>query len=58
MAADTDTAERFTTEQLREKFDVVGFSMGLVVVDRKSDGVRGSMEFDHSPRIYYGFKPA
>jgi hypothetical protein len=50
--------QEWTTAELQVEFSVVGFSMGMVVVDRKSDGVRGSMMFDHSPRIYYGFVPA
>lgn len=61
MATDsTDTVKRkeWTTAELQKEFDVVGFSMGMVVVDRKSDGVRGSMHFDHSPRVYYSFQPA
>ena len=29
----------------------------LVVVRRKSDGVKGSLMFQHSPRFYFGFEP-
>ena len=56
--AETVKSQVWNTAELQADFDVVGFSMGMVVVDRKSDGVRGSMMFDHSPRIYYGFRPA
>jgi hypothetical protein len=45
----------WTTDQLREDFEVVGFMAPFVVVRRKSDGKRGSMEFKHSPRVYYNF---
>ena len=48
----------FTTEELREKFDVIGFSAPFVVVTRKSDGVKGSLEFTHLPRLYFGWKEA
>ena len=45
----------WTTEQLRAEFDVLGFSMGFVVLKRKADGQVGSMQFDHAPRVYYGW---
>lgn len=44
------------TDELREKFDVLGFLAPFVCVLRKSDGVRGSLKFQHSPRLYFGFK--
>lgn len=43
------------TDQLRAEFEVIGFGAPYVVVRRKSDGVKGSLEFQHSPRFYYGF---
>lgn len=46
----------WTTAELQEDFTVMGFSMGYVVVRRKSDGVVGSLQFDHSPRVYYGWQ--
>jgi hypothetical protein len=57
-AVETVKRQEWSTSELQADFDVVGFSAGMVVVVRKSDGVRGSMRFDHSPRIYYGFHPA
>jgi hypothetical protein len=35
--------------------EVLGFMAPFVVVRRKSDNVKGSMEFCHSPRFYYNF---
>ena len=32
-----------------------GFLAPFIVVTRKSDGVKGSMEFTHSPRMYFNF---
>lgn len=29
----------------------------LVVVRRKADGVKGSLEFQHNPRFYFNFQP-
>jgi hypothetical protein len=46
------------TNQLREDFEVLGFGSPLVVVKRKSDGVKGSLFFQHAPRYFYGFEPA
>jgi hypothetical protein len=43
------------TAQLTEEFEVKGFMAPMVVVKRKSDGVVGSMTFQHSPRYYFDF---
>lgn len=45
------------TESLQRDFDVEGFMAPFVVVRRKSDGVRGSLQFRHYPRVYFGFEP-
>jgi hypothetical protein len=42
-------------EQLRQDFEVIGFLAPLVVVRRKTDGVKGSLEFQHMPRFYFNF---
>ena len=47
----------YTTDELLAEFQVEGFMAPYVVVIRKADGQKGSMEFDHSPRIYYNFIP-
>ena len=44
------------TKELSEDFKVIGFLAPMVVVERKSDNKMGSMEFQHSPRFYYGWK--
>mgnify|MGYP001568009874 CR=1 FL=1 len=49
--------QTWTTEQLREGFEVQGFMAPFVVVRRKSDGVRGTLTFRHDPRVYFGFEP-
>ena len=43
------------TEQLAADFEVNGFMAPFVIVTRKSDGVKGSLQFQHHPRYYYGF---
>ena len=47
----------WTTTELSDDFDVIGFMAPLVVVHGKSDGQKGSLYFQHSPRFYYGFEP-
>lgn len=44
-----------TTSEMMEKYSVVGFCAPYVTVNRKSDGVLGTLEFTHMPRFYYGF---
>lgn len=44
------------TDQLRQEFEVIGFMAPLVVVRRLSDGVKGSLEFQHNPRLYFGWR--
>jgi len=43
--------------QLREDFSVEGFLAPCVIVTRKRDSVRGTLFFQHTPRLYYGFEP-
>jgi hypothetical protein len=45
----------WNTDELRCDFDVIGFAAPLVVVRRKSDGMKGSLEFQHSPRFYFNW---
>ncbi|HET7110141.1 MAG TPA: hypothetical protein VFI41_04675 [Gemmatimonadales bacterium] len=58
--ADTVAAEAptWTTETLQQEFSVIGFAAPFVVVRRKSDGQKGTLEFTHSPRVYFNFEPA
>jgi hypothetical protein len=45
------------TTELQRDFEALGFLAPLVVVRRRSDGVRGSLMFQHNPRFYFGFQP-
>jgi hypothetical protein len=47
----------FDTRELQEKFSVEGFMAPFVSVTRKSDGAKGALEFQHYPRLYFGFTP-
>ena len=44
------------TDELRTDFEVVGFLAPLVVVRRRADGVKGSLEFQARPRFYFNFE--
>ena len=47
----------WSTDEMTGAFDALGFMAPYIVVRRKSDGVRGSLEFRHSPRYYFNFQP-
>jgi hypothetical protein len=50
-------SERWDSDQLRNEFIVHGFLAPFVIVTRKADGVKGSLWFTHSPRVYFDFRP-
>jgi hypothetical protein len=52
---EADYGKVWNTEELREEFIVKGFMAPLVVVERKSDGQVGSLEFSHLPRFYFNW---
>jgi len=43
------------TRELAKDFIVIGFMAPVIVVERKSDGRKGSLEFQHQPRFYFNF---
>jgi hypothetical protein len=49
---------RWNNEELLRDFTVIRFMAPYVLVVRKSDGVRGTLEFTHRPRVYFKFQPA
>lgn len=46
----------WTTSELQQEFTVLGFMAPYCVVQRK-DGVKGSVKFQHDPRLYFSFEP-
>jgi hypothetical protein len=48
----------WTSRLLQEDFEVLGFAAPFVVVRRRSDGVKGSLEFTHHPRVYFNWQEA
>jgi len=55
-ALETQYGTVWDTQELGRDFQVLGFAAPLVVVRRKSDGVRGSLEFQHQPRFYFNWQ--
>ena len=45
----------WNTGELSDDFEVVGFLAPFVVVRRRSDGQKGSLEFQANPRFYFNF---
>lgn len=47
------------TQEMQAQFEVLGFAYGMCIVKRKSDGVRGTLDFyrdeDTNTRIYHNF---
>lgn len=50
--------QTWNTEELQRDYEVLGFSAPYVVIVRKADGVKGSLQFDHRPRVYFDFTEA
>ena len=46
------------TREMQETYSVSGFMAPFVGVTRKSDGVKGTLMFSHSPRFYHSFSPS
>ena len=47
----------WNTEELSRDFEVIGFMAPMIAVRRKSDGIKGSLYFQHGPRFYFSFEP-
>jgi hypothetical protein len=52
---ETQYGQVWDTAQLSEAFEVLGFMAPYVVVRRRSDGRKGSLEFQHGSRFYFNF---
>lgn len=48
--------DAYTTKELSKHFEVVGFMAPFVIVRNKETGDKGTLEFQHSPRIYFNFE--
>ena len=52
---ETDYGQVWDTDQLREEFTVDSFCAPCVIVIRKRDNKKGTLEFTHMPRFYFAF---
>ena len=43
----------WNTDELRAKFEVIGFAAPCCVVRERETGKKGSVFFQHSPRFYF-----
>jgi hypothetical protein len=60
MSMLTFEKDGLTKDQMLDQYQVLGFAMYLCVVERKSDGVRGTLDFCDvaGVRYYYNFQEA
>ena len=56
-ALEAQYGQVWDTPELRRDYEVLGFMAPLVVVRRRSDGVRGSLEFQHDLRFFFNWQP-
>lgn len=54
--AAASATKHWTTSELGEEFTVLAFAAPFVLVMRKSDNVKGTLQFTHSPRLYFNFE--
>lgn len=54
---ETKHGQVWDTEELRQDYEILGFLAPYAVVQRKSDGVKGSLQFQHNPRFFFNFQP-
>jgi hypothetical protein len=47
----------WTTDEVILEFEILGFLAPFAVARRRSDGQKGSLEFQHLPRFYFNFQP-
>jgi hypothetical protein len=46
------------TEEVSRNFEIIGFMAPFVVAIRQADKVKGSLQFQHSPRFYFNWREA
>lgn len=45
------------TQEMQEEFEPLGFMAPQIIVRRRSDGTKGSLNFQHNPRFYFNWSP-
>ena len=54
-ALEAQYGQVWDSDELRRDFAVEGFMAPFVLVERVSDGQRGTLMFQHSPRFYFSW---
>jgi hypothetical protein len=55
-ALEAEHGQVWDTDEMTNEFSALGFMAPFIVVQRKSDGVKGTLTFQHMPRFYYDFR--
>lgn len=55
-ALESEHGQVWDTDEMTRDFTALGFGAPFIVVKRKSDGVKGSLMFQHRPRYYFNFQ--
>lgn len=55
-ALEAEHGQVWDTDEMTRAFSVRGFMAPFVGVVRKSDGVKGTLTFQHYPRFYFDFE--
>lgn len=55
-ALEARVGQVWDTDELTRDFEALGFMAPIIVVRRRADGVKGSLQFQHSPRLYHSFE--
>ena len=53
QAIQEDEGKCWTTDELQDEFEVLGFMAPFVVAIRRETKEKGSLLFVHAPRVYY-----
>ena len=51
------TENVFDTQELGKRFEVIGFAAPFCLVVDRQTRVKGTIEFQHNPRLYFDFRP-
>jgi hypothetical protein len=58
QAIQEDGGECWTTDELQEEFEVLGFMAPFCVARRRETREKGALTFVHHPRLYYHWSVA
>ncbi len=55
-ALEKEHGQVWDTKEMTTEFQALGFAAPYVIVERRADGVQGSLMFQHDPRFYFKFE--